>query len=389
MKMRLASPFSSLIFALAVASWFPGESAHADAYVPEYTQGNGFYFSSSGSTTVSTTAGFYNRFTATETTTATSVSLNLNSATATSLTFGLQADDGTGKPTGTFLASGTVTPVAGWNTVTFAGYELTAGQVYHVVALPTASGNALARHLSGIPTMNFQSYGVRDAAYIRGLTNASGVPTGTPGNTVAMVYAVGTTSHGIGQAFSVSANNTLSATAPLAQRFQFTPSASNQTVLDTITVRLNTGAADLKDVTISILNDNNIVLATTTLAKSALTASTTADYTVDFGDSLVLTEGAYYKLALHSGEAGTTSVKWNVSKSNSTNSAINSATFQGTDGYAFAYSNTSFTTPQGFAYGDDYTFHYTTIAIPEPGVGAAVLLGLGVIGSALRRKILA
>lgn len=385
MKMRL-TPLPALVLALAVTAWSSARSFGDDPYEAEYLQGNLFYSSSSGSTTISPSGGAYIRFTATETTLATSVHLNLNGSglTATSMTFGLQADNGSGLPSGTFLASGTVTPASGWNSVTFTGYQLVAGQVYHVVALPATGGNALLRHLTGPPPLTFQTYGVKDTSYMRGVTNVSGVPTGTPSNTVAMVYAVGTTSHGIGLAYQATASNNITATVPLAQRFKFTPSESDQTVLESFTLRLTTGAANLKDIRVNLLSDDNIVLATTTLLASSLTPSGTSEYTISFDDGVILTEDSFYKLSLFSEEA-TSGVNWVVNRSSSTNAAINSATFQGTDGYAFTFSNTNFTTPQGFVFGDDYVFSYTTSAIPEPGAGITALIGMGVIGL-LRRK---
>ncbi|HWL51067.1 MAG TPA: hypothetical protein VNQ90_01430 [Chthoniobacteraceae bacterium] len=381
----------SLLSALALCT-LGALSPHAlgDPYTPEYTQGNTFRYRTSSNQTSNTLNGAYVRFTATETTSATSLSVNLNNdATAASLTFGLQADDGNGKPTGTFLASGTatVTP-GGWSTITFAEQPLVAGQVYHVVVQPTTAGNATLRKLVTDGVTPDQTYGIVDHQYGWGVMTGGTTPGATNTSDV-ITFAVGTTSgRGMGYALIDSQFSPfLSQTTPYAQRFEFKSGEPGHTALDSITLRLNVGETNLRDVQVTLLNDANVTLATTVLDSSLLTPGGTNFYTLSFEETPILTEGAYYKIALTSAEAGTSSVRWFGYISKSTNDAVNSATFQGLDGYALIYGDAAFSSISSTDMSKDYNFSYTTAAvIPEPGTTALAVMALVLTIGMLRRR---
>jgi len=65
-----------------------------------------------------------------------------------SYTFGIQVDDGTGKPSGTYLSSENVTPTtAGWYVIDIPDVQLAAGGIYHIVVKPadiSSEDNAIA-----------------------------------------------------------------------------------------------------------------------------------------------------------------------------------------------------------------------------------------------------
>ena len=349
----------------------------ADPYEPEFTQGNDFIYRTSGSQAATTTRGVYIRFTATADASANSLSLYLSSATASSLTFGLQADNGSGAPSGTFLASGTITPTTGWNSITFADQSLVAGQVYHVVILPTSSGNASLRSLASFQDIPFasQTYGIKDNQYAFGFIN-NGTPAAA-NNETALPFVVGTkSSMGMGMAYYNTTSVTLSATTPYGQRFRFTSGGDQPAaVLNSITLRLSAGATDIHNVQVTLLDDANVILATTVLDASTITPGTTGNYTVNFENGPKLTDESYYRLALTVEGGGTNSVRWIADITGSTSNTINSATFQGLDGYVFSYSDNTFSTPQGSSLGNDFIFSYTATAVPEPRVALLLIVG--------------
>ncbi len=364
--------------------------AVAAPFDPEYSPGNLAIYTTSNSLGLNATTGAYFRFTATDDTDANSLHININAAslTATSLTFGLQADNGSGAPSGTFLAQGTVTPVAGWNSISFAGQSLLAGQVYHVVMLPTVGGNANLRRVIPLATpVAYQSSGIKDANYGRG-----SIPNGVPGaavNTDSMVFAVGTTGTGMGFAYTGNLYSNLSPTAPYAQRFQFHADAPENRFLDEITIRLGVDGAvtaqNLRDVQVTLLSDANLVLGTAIIDSDSLSIGSVNNYTFSLNEGVELTDGAFYRLAVNSTGIGTQNARWYYSYTDSTSTAINSATFQGLDGYAFSYTNGTFATTSNTEYGRDYLFSYTTTAVPEPTTYVFLLSGLGV-ASLLRRR---
>lgn len=368
-------------------------NALGDPYTPEYIQGNTFYYRTANSLNVNTSNGAYVRFTATESTTANSLSLYLNqNSTATSLTYGLQADDGNGNPSGTFLASGTVSvgSTAAWSTITFAEQALVAGQAYHVVIQPTTTGFANVRKLVTDGVTPQQTYGIVDDQYEWG-SMIGGTTPGTASSSDVIVFALGTTSsQGMGFSLSNSSFSPfLSQNAASAQRFQFVSGESGHTALDSITLRLSVGAAEnRRDVQVTLLDDADTTLATTVLDASLLTPDKSDFYTLSFDENPILTEGTYYKLALSSAESGTNSVRWvsYVSQSTNTANGINTATYQGLEGYAFAYSDATFSTLSAPQLHVDYSFSYTTAAIPEPGTAALALVGLALAVGMWRRN---
>ncbi len=362
---------------------------------PVYTQGNGFSYTGANSAVASPTAGQYARFTAPETTTATSLSLNLNANTATSMTFGLQADDGTGKPTGTFIASDTiaVTPTGGWHTINFTGVTLTEGVTYHVVLNPTTSGNALWRLLQGTTAPLTQPFGIVDPMF--GRSNISNLGPQPIGTSNAVVYHIGTTGTlGVGQPYTGgSMSNFNSAGALAAQRFIHHTSPSG-TALESITLRLTTGTtAPASDVTVTLLDEFDMVLEQVVLSKSDLLLATappagatrSENYTINFSGLTELEDGKAYSLALSTiGSAGN-AVRWNYM--NTDNAAYQSATFQGTQGYAFTYTAADFSTKGTSLLNNDYIFTYTmTTAVPEPGAFALGGVGAGFLWLAARRR---
>lgn len=365
-----------LASALLLSAGFAATSLAADA-----TPGHLFYYTSAGSAGVNSTGSQYARFTATETSAATNVSINLNPVTgAPVLTVGLQLDDGTGKPTGTFVASGTVTAVSGWNTVTFANYTLEEGKVYHVVT-QAVSGSVNWRLLNGTPG-GILPYGYTDTNFARGLIS-NGIPQ-TPTTASAVVYNVGTTgTHGYGQVYTggqtTNAAFVTNGALP-AQRFIFhTPETGN--VLTSVSLRLTT-AENLPagDVTVALLSDTDVVLGLTTISPSELSANTTASYIANFAQGVQLTDGEAYRLAVYSEGSAPASVRWYYMTTD--NAALQEATFQGTDGYAFLYSDKNFTARGTSNLNGDYVFSYTTI--PEPGL--TLLLGAGVAATLILRR---
>lgn len=383
MKPLFILALSPLLFGLSAA-----RAQEDPAYQPEYLQGNSFIYTSAASRNLNTATGAYIRFTATEDTSATSLHLYFNSTVDTSVTFGLQADNGSGAPSGIFLGSGTVSPKEGWNSLTLETPQaLVAGQVYHVVALPTTGDTARLRRLVMAAPLTYQTWGIKDVNYGYGTRNVSGTPSAAS-NADAITFAIGTTSgRGLGLAYSKFSNSpVLSAATPRAQRFQFHATESGHNLLESITIRLSAGAADLQDVRITLLNDANLVLATSVIEASQITPSSTADYTATFTGGPVLAEGGYYRIALTAVGDGASSITWASTITESTNADINSATFQGVEGYAFSYSDATFATAQGISYGSDYLFSYSAVAVPEPGATAALAFGALVLGFGRRLR---
>jgi hypothetical protein len=381
MKKTSAST-ARFITLLVIAGFSQTVALHADV---EYTPGNLFYYTSAQSAAVNSTQAPYASFTAPESTAANSISINLNGVDSlSSLTYGLQLDDGTGKPTGVFVASGTVAPVLGWNTVAFGDYNLVAGQVYHVVLQSVPSGSATWRILAGA-TQNIHSYGVIDTNFARGAFS-KGVWS-NPTKDWSAVYRVGTTGNvPIGNVYTAGNSTNLANAASIpAQRFVY-HALDTGNFLDSVTVRLNVAATGpANDITLVLLDSSNNPLETKVLSADLLTVNSTNNYTINFSKALELVDGESYSLALHSVGSAGNSVKWSYAYTDNSEE-LYSATFQGTDGYGFSYKNTDFLAANAAQYSLDYIFSYTTDAIPEPGTYAFALAGAGLIGLSLRRR---
>ncbi len=368
MKNSLFSPFR-FCAGVVIAGSLCGSAVAA----VEYTQGNGFYYSGANSATVTTTTGQYASFTATQTTTATSLSINLN-ATDTTLTWGLQLDDGTGRPNGTFIAGafGTTVVAGGWNTLNFPAVTLTEGQIYHVVlnSVATGANTAYWRLLNGATAPGTQPYGVVDPHFGRGSIKATGPD--APVTTGAVVYHIGTQGGGgIGQPYtSITSTNTISNPA---QQFIFRAGETG-TTLETITLRLTIAATRPSvDVTVALLDGSHSVLETVTLSRDDLILGSGNNYTLSLSGTTQLVDGGTYSLAVYGGSGST--VKWNMMQTS--DEAYASSTFQGTGGYAFTYEDSTLTDIGTIDLRSDYIFTYTTI--PEPGAVVLGLLGAGAL----------
>lgn len=340
----------------------------------EYTQGNGFYYGSAGSASASTSTGQYASFTATRTTQATSLNIYLNT-TNTTVTWGLQRDDGTGKPDGNFIADafGTTAVTTGWNTLALPDLPLTEGSVYHVVLNPVASGSgsALWRLLNGSTAPGTQPYGVIDPHFARGSIKAAGPD--EPVTTGAVVYYVDTNEgDGFGQPYY--STSTISTSAPRAQQFIFRAGETGS-FLETVTLRLTTGAVrPTEDVTVTLLDASHSVLETVTLSRNDLLLGAADNYTLTLSGSTQLVDGNTYMLAVYGGSENAT--RWNIMQTIG-GERYASATFQGTAGYAFNYADPSFSEITSTDLLSDYVFTYTTI--PEPGAVVLGLLGAGAL----------
>lgn len=347
------------------------------------TAGNEFYYSSANSAVVNsvTDARQFSRFTALENASANSISINLNQVSVgANITIGLQLDDGTGVPTGTFVAQGSLAPATGWNTVNFSNYALEAGKVYHVVVQAT-SGNVSWRLLTGTPS-HVLPQGYIDPNFGRGGVTA-GVPSAVVTNS-SVVYRVGTTGTlGLGSVFTGSLYSNAAIVAsgpPPAQRFIFNaPETGN--FIQSVSLLLNIAATPpANDLSVVLLNDMNQILGQTSISADLMVAGT-AFYEADFAEAIGLTDGEAYRLAIYSIGSTGNSVRW-VNLSTADEYAKD--TFQGTDGYVFSYSGTDFLTTTTPLVGRDHVFQYVTI--PEPATCALAFVGLAGVLIARRRN---
>lgn len=387
--MKLTSRFTPLL--LACLALLPITIVSADPVLTSNDEGNTVNYTSSGSAQTSSTTltGEWASFTAPDNLTATGINLDLgggSTQTATSFTYGIELGNSSGNgPDGTFLESGTYTGVTtattGFVNLDLPDLTLSAGTVYYVVIDPLSSGVLNIHDDTGYSPSGITPYGYNDPNFARGGVNTSTNVSTAPSTTTSISYVVTTTAgYNLGNPLSAITTNPAGGALNVAQHFIFQPPATGSAISTaSVTLSVTNATGTLGPVNVLLVDASGNTVAQATIAASSLIVGSNS-YTVNFGN-VALTPGAGYNLLVNSPTSTSGNVKWLVDETDTgttTSAADELATYEGTDGYAFSYSSTSYATAtQTDLLNEDYVFSYTTTAVPEPDPITLTFLGLG------------
>lgn len=341
--------------------------------------GNPYFMGGAGSVVVSDTRTGFARFTATEDMVVNGAQLYANFASSPDLVVSIQADDGTGFPDGTPLASTTITPgAAGWHTATFATptSTLTSGNTYFLVASTTTDGASFGwrfNNVTGGHPNIIQPFGVADSNWARGQTTPSADV--TPGQSV--MYLLDTNiGRAVGQPYlSIPTQNLGSTVTTQGQRFRFDASAAQgNSIATSVNLRLNIGATPPSEPLEAVLLDS----ALNSLGGGLLDLSGEPQgqniFTLDFNSQIALLDNEIYYLGLFSDGSAASSVQW-YGMSHGDNVFERSASFQGPDGYAVAWDAQSDFGAATMTTDLNRNYYFEFVLIPEPSGIVLVLAG--------------
>ncbi len=345
--------------------------------------GNEYMLGSAGTVSVTPSNTLWSTFTASSAEEVTGARLNANSVTnSPTLSVELYAVDGDGKPTGSALASGTVSPAGtGWTSVAFSSnYTLTKGNVYALSVSTATTGASFGwRYNAAAPatSLDMQPVGVADAHWARGANM------GNPASINQTVWILETTSgSSIGQPYgTATTTSVVSATTTTGQRFVFDKAAAGgNDKLEKVTLYLNIGGTPPSDlVNLRVIDSLGDVVGTASLDLSS--AGTGANfYTFDLNSPISLTDNAVYYLGVYSNGTGTALwYGWNVTNE----AAYRAASFQGDDAYAVSWASQSdySTTPTSTLTRDLY---FSLGLIPEPT--SLMLAGTALLMAIMQRR---
>lgn len=355
--------------------------------------GNSFNMgNTSGSVTVTDTNSVWTTFTANDDYEVAKIWLNSNNAQAAStvLDVGIFALDVDGKPTGSALATQTLSDaLSGWTEVGGFSYTLTSGTPYAIrVSANTGNPSYGWRFLNSNLAAPFDNTntvqpgtGNFDPNWGRG-NNTNG-----PFNNGTIVWMLETTGGTtFGQPYNTGvAQNVASASLAYGQRFRFdAPDPINQTLTGVELMLSIAATPPTEPLTLHLLSDAGAILSTGSLDLSSATNGLNR-YTVDLDTSVSLSDGSFYYLATYSNGSAGNSVTMRGS-GNLTTDPFRDAGFQGQDGYAVLWgSQSDFSSP---SINLDRDYYFNLALIPEPStilfIIAPVLL---LIGRRLTRKV--
>ncbi len=348
--------------------------------------GNLYNIDSAVSSAVNPTTSQWVTFTATEDSIVSQVQINNSNALTGSplLDIGLYAVDGNGVPTGSALASSTLTPSGtGWQ-ATALSYTLVKGTVYALKASTTTASTSYPWRTTTSTTINnFQPSGAPDSHWRRGLN--SGTPVGTSQN----VWILKTgANQAIGMPYTLTSYlNAAPVNAATGQRFRFDLPSTGESSLESVTLKLNISstAPPANPLTVKLLDINGTVMTTGTLNLSTAAAGV-AYFQINFDAASTLTAGEFYYLAVYSASSTSGSVTW-ASASTTADLLYESATYQGVDAYAVTWSSQSnFAATATTDLTRDLYFQLNLAAIPEPSTWALLTAGLALSLIIIRKR---
>lgn len=375
---------------IAVAGFFPGEvRAQITTWGNTYNGGT-----SSTSAVVTNVNSQWTTFTADDDRNVSSIWINSTIALAASTSLNVElylVDTITGKPTGTALATQTISSApVGWNQVTGFNYTLSKGTAY-ALRLSAASGDPGFgwRIINSNTTGGFNNAntvqpisGDTDPYWGRGRNADSPAYVGQ-----AVWLLEAANGSGFGQPYNTSANaNLASATAAVGQRFQFQAPNPEDVFLQGVTLDLNIAATPpANPLTVHLLDSDGSILATGTLDLSTAAAGRSL-YTVNLSTPFEMTDESIYYLALYSDESTDGSVLWNGAATDQNDSTFIGSTFQGDTGYVVTWASQS-----DFSGGTsnllrDYYFGLNLSSVPEPTTAGLIALAGGALLLSVRRR---
>jgi len=355
-------------------------SPHAQAQitVSSYVAG------SSANATINSSTSHWARFTPSSTTNATQGWLRFGTlAGSPTVRVGIQADNGSGLPSGTYLTSSVVSPTANaWNLVDFADQSLTSGSSYFLVAQIESGTSAVVTYRDAANSI--QGNGNLDSSWTRGSNSATA--------TGQLNFALDTSSgYNIGNPY-VAANITGStvATSRPTQRFVFDTSLTGgNTQISSFTAELsnNVASAFTGNLTMTLRNAALETVATQTLSSVSIAANSGVAQTFSFATPVTLTNGSTYYASLgSSGSGGVANWRFFSTNGEAPQTELRDASWQGTNGAAGTYNES---TP-GFSITNsgDRDFYFSYATVPEPSTWALVAISVvfGVLQLKKRRN---
>lgn len=328
------------------------------------------------------------RFTAASAMTITGATINLNlvipngSSVDPTLFVGLQADNGSGAANGVFLGSGSVTATGAgdWSVNFGSSVSLTPGTVYHlVVSNATAGSSAFWRDL-GYANTNQPRDNFPDPKWGDGFAFNSG--SFGQGNLVYLLHS--TSGSNYGQPYTTSLFAPMY--SDIIQGEEFTYLGENNQKLVSVTLRLNTGASTPSGaLDVALLDTSNTILASGVLPASSAVLNNWSNYDIALSGLPVLTAGTRYRLVAYS--AGAVAGDWDLVQNYTTKGsdyAWNSASFQGTNGFAIRAFSFNPASASYFNPGDDRDTFFNLNTIPEPTAAMSIVLAAGLLWNARR-----
>ncbi len=358
----------------------------------EFYLGNATTSNASGSNLVGT------RFTADRDMTIDTLHVNLNNGSGTA-TLLLRADDGSGNPLGTNLASGTFTPAAGWNQVGVSSTSLVAGQVYHLLA-QSPSGSAGTRVILNSKTDVHTHSGMLDPQAAQMYSSNSGgswTEYSLSGRATTWGVSNSETGDALGQPYTSNIGRNLGATVYRGQTFTFDGADDSYVNSMTVNITRNSNTATAGDVRLHLIDAANpaslSILASGTIVEAGDLAAGERDFfTLAFTgeDRPILDAGGKYLIAAEStGSSASNTYSFLTSRTESAAGALFDLDYQGTASHTVigvwgANGPTSLGTDDSTDFRYDSYFSLDVTAVPEPG--ALALMGLGVALAGYRRR---
>lgn len=275
-------------------------------------------------------------FTAWDPMVVTAAQIRLQSVTAPSLTVSLHEGNPSGTP-GPEVASAVLkSPQDGWNRAVFQNVALEEGKVYQLVLQEPAEGAATWVGITCGPR-GVQPSGLPDPNWSRGSGSQMDF------RTTVMFFLETKNGTLFGQPYTSKLNCKLLGTIP-AQRFVFHPPPTGENLLAGVSLSLNIAQTIDDEYTLALLDDKDEIVEAIKIPGKDVPTSKPKSYSFAFSGTTQLQDGKTYSLAFYS-DSPSVDGAWVSVRTEASDKLAEEATWQGTKGFAFGYSDDSLKSP--------------------------------------------
>jgi prepilin-type N-terminal cleavage/methylation domain-containing protein len=281
------------------------------------------------------------RFTASENKTVNQIRLFQSTMSGASVRVGIQADDGNGFPSGTYLGSRVDSSIANnaWRAFSITpNVNLMAGQIYHIVIQQQAAGAISKNYRAILPHHNFTPYASLSDNRLNILSSDDGGSTWIEQNQtpIFILSHTDSTYKGIGYHVTLSNNANWSLVYGnrwRAQTFVYQGDEPLDVYGAAVYVRRTNPEQPADDLYVVLYdNTNNVEVASTTAIYASDVTDNFSWKTVNFPKSALLQSGNTYSLRISSPGATTQSAYDFLLMQNTNNEIYNNVNFQSTGG---------------------------------------------------------